>query len=159
MEDAVRDGLRTVAEFVPKLALFLVILILGIIVAKVLAKALNAILERVGFDRAVERGGVKRALAGSTMDASDIVAKLIYYTLLLFVPLVVVRINDFVTGDAVHHYFRPGESGWDGGNTMFLEPGGTNVVHHYGYVGHNKVFSATAHFKELDRVNAGPVLV
>ena len=85
MKDAVRDGLSTIAEFVPKLVLFLVILVVGIIIAKVLAKALNAVLERVGFDRAVERGGVKQALAGSKMDASDIVAKLIYYALLLFV--------------------------------------------------------------------------
>jgi Conserved TM helix len=85
MKDALRDGLSTIAEFVPKLVLFLVILIVGIIIAKVIAKALNAILERVGFDRAVERGGIRRALSSSKMDASDIVAKLIYYTLLLFV--------------------------------------------------------------------------
>ena len=85
MRDALRDGLSTIAEFVPKLALFLVVLVVGIIVAKVIAKALNAVLERAGFDRAVERGGIRRALASSKMDASDIVAKLIYYTLLLFV--------------------------------------------------------------------------
>ena len=85
MRDALRDGVSTIAEFVPKLALFLVILVIGIIVAKVIAKALNAVLERAGFDRAVERGGIKRALSSSKMDASDIVAKLIYYTLLLFV--------------------------------------------------------------------------
>ena len=85
MKDALRDALSTIAEFVPKLVLFLVILIVGILIAKVIAKALNAVLERAGFDRAVERGGIKRALAGSKMDASDIVAKLIYYTLLLFV--------------------------------------------------------------------------
>jgi hypothetical protein len=85
MRDALRDGLTTIAEFVPKLALFLVILVVGIIIAKVIAKALNALLERAGFDRAVERGGIKRALSSSKMDASDIVAKLIYYTLLLFV--------------------------------------------------------------------------
>ncbi len=85
MKDALRDGLSTIAEFVPKLVLFLVVLVVGVIIAKVIAKALNAILERVGFDRAVERGGIKRALSSSKMDASDIVAKLIYYTLLLFV--------------------------------------------------------------------------
>ena len=85
MEDAIDDGLSSIAEFVPKLVLFLVILVVGIIIAKLLAKALNAILERVGFDRAVERGGVRTALAQSKMDASDIVAKLIYYTLVLFV--------------------------------------------------------------------------
>ncbi len=44
-------------------------------------------MERVGFDRAVERGGVKKALEKSTYDASDIVAKLIYYALFLFVRL------------------------------------------------------------------------
>ena len=76
MRDALRDGLSTIAEFVPKLALFLVILVIGIIIAKLIAKALNALLERVGFDRAVERGGIKSALSNSKMDASDIVAKL-----------------------------------------------------------------------------------
>lgn len=85
MRDALRDGLSTIAEFVPKLVLFLVILIVGIIIAKVIAKALNALLEKAGFDRAVERGGIKQALSKSKMDASDIVAKLIYYALLLFV--------------------------------------------------------------------------
>ena len=85
MEDALRDGLTTIAEFVPKLVLFLIILVVGIIVAKAIGKALNALLEKVGFDRAVERGGVKKALQNSKMDASDVVAKLIYYTLMLFV--------------------------------------------------------------------------
>ncbi|WP_426242547.1 mechanosensitive ion channel family protein [Nocardioides sp. LHG3406-4] len=85
LEDGLSDGLSTIAEFVPKLVLFLIILIVGIIVAKLIGKALSALLERVGFDRAVERGGVKRALENSKMDASDIIAKLVYYTLMLFV--------------------------------------------------------------------------
>ena len=85
LQDGLRDGISTVSEFLPKLFLFLIILIVGLLVAKGIAKALNAVLERVGFDRAVERGGVKRAMANSKMDASDVVAKLIYYTLMLFV--------------------------------------------------------------------------
>jgi len=85
MQDALRSGLSTVATFVPMLLLFLVILIVGVFIAKAVAKALSAILERVGFDRAVERGGVKKALANSKYDASDVVAKIIYYALLLFV--------------------------------------------------------------------------
>lgn len=84
MEDALRDGLATVATFVPRLVLFLVILIIGFIVAKVLAKALNAILERVGFDRAIERGGIAKAMEKSKYDASDILAKIVYYAVLLF---------------------------------------------------------------------------
>ena len=85
LENGLRDGISTIAEFLPKLVLFLVILIVGLIVAKAISKALSALLEKVGFDRAVERGGVKKALANSKMDASDIVAKLVYYTLTLFV--------------------------------------------------------------------------
>ncbi len=85
MDDALQQTWNTVATFVPKLVAFLLILIIGWIIARVLAKAINAILERVGFDRAVERGGVKQALARSKYDASDIVAKLVYYALVLFV--------------------------------------------------------------------------
>lgn len=85
MRDAFDSGLLVVADFVPKLAAFLLILIIGLIVAKVLAKIIDKVLERVGFDRAVERGGVKKALAKSKYDASDLVAKLVYYTLVLFV--------------------------------------------------------------------------
>jgi hypothetical protein len=85
IQNALQDGFSTIAEFVPKLVLFLLILVIGLFIAKVLAKALNSILERLGFDRAVERGGVKKALDRSKYDASDIVAKLIYYTLMLFV--------------------------------------------------------------------------
>jgi hypothetical protein len=85
MDDALQQAWNTVATFVPKLVAFLVILLVGWIIAKVLAKAINAVLERVGFDRAVERGGVKKALERSKYDASDVVAKLVYYALVLFV--------------------------------------------------------------------------
>ena len=85
MDDALQQMWNTVATFVPKLVAFLIILIVGWIIAKLLAKAVNAVLERVGFDRAVERGGVRKALAKSKYDPSDVVAKLVYYALLLFV--------------------------------------------------------------------------
>ena len=84
MEDALKDALATVATFVPRLLLFFVILIIGFIVAKVLAKAVNAILERVGFDRAIERGGIAKAMEKSKYDPSDILAKIVYYAVLLF---------------------------------------------------------------------------
>lgn len=85
MKDALTSGLTTVANFVPKLLIFLLVLIIGIIVAKAIGKALSALLTKVGFDHAVERGGIKKALENSKLDASDFVGKLIYYTLLLFV--------------------------------------------------------------------------
>jgi mechanosensitive ion channel-like protein len=55
------------------------------LIAKLIAKAANAILERVGFDRAVERGGIKRALERTKYDASDILGKVIFYALFLIV--------------------------------------------------------------------------
>jgi hypothetical protein len=74
-----------VATFVPKLAAALLILVIGWFLAKAVASILNKVLERVGFDRAVERGGLRQALARSKYDPSDILAKLVYWTIMLFV--------------------------------------------------------------------------
>ncbi len=81
----VEDALADVVAFVPRLLAFLVILVLGYFVAKAVAKVADAALERVGFDRAVERGGIKQALSRSRYDASDILAKVIFYALFLLV--------------------------------------------------------------------------
>ena len=47
--------------------------------AKLIAKVIDKILERVGFDRAVERGGIRRALEQSKYDASTIISKIVFY--------------------------------------------------------------------------------
>jgi hypothetical protein len=82
--DGVGDMLRSVLLFLPKALAFLVILLVGWLIAKAVRKLVDKVLERVGFDRLVERGGVKTALQRSKYDASDIVAKLVYYAILLF---------------------------------------------------------------------------
>jgi Conserved TM helix len=74
-----------VATFIPKFVVFLIIVIVGWLIAKLITKAISAVLTRVGFDKAVERGGIKRALESSKYDASDILAKIVYYALMLFV--------------------------------------------------------------------------
>lgn len=84
VSDAGGDALRSVMLFLPKAVAFLAILVAGWLIAKAALKIVEKVLERVGFDRAVERGGVRRALSRSRYDASDIVAKLVYYALLLF---------------------------------------------------------------------------
>src|SRR5215211_6560727 len=61
----ISDAWSNVIAFVPKLAAALVIILVGYLLAKVIAGVLNKVLERVGFDRAVERGGIKQALARS----------------------------------------------------------------------------------------------
>ncbi len=85
MSDSLKAGLTSALLFVPKLLAFLAILIIGILIAKAISKAVGKILERVGFDKVVERGGIKKALAKSEYDAADIVGKIIYYALVLFV--------------------------------------------------------------------------
>jgi hypothetical protein len=80
LSDMVRDFLL----FLPKALLFLLILLIGYLVARVVRNLVDKVLERVGFDKWVERGGIRAALARSKYDASDIVAKLVYYAILLF---------------------------------------------------------------------------
>ncbi|HYH30026.1 MAG TPA: hypothetical protein VD903_06540 [Pseudonocardia sp.] len=80
---ALGDAMRTVAVFVPQLLLFLVILLIGWLIAKGLRKLTDTVLERLHFDRAVERGGIGRALAQSKYDASDLIAMVVYYAVLL----------------------------------------------------------------------------
>ena len=79
----VNDAWAAVVTIVPRLLAFLVILLIGIVVAILLEKLVNAILERVGFDRLVERGGVGRAMERTKYDASDIVAKIVYWAIIL----------------------------------------------------------------------------
>jgi hypothetical protein len=81
----VTNAWSNVAAFVPKFAVFLLILIVGYLIAKAIAKILAKVLTRVGFDRLVERGGIKRVLDRSSYDASCILAKIVYYAIMLFV--------------------------------------------------------------------------
>jgi hypothetical protein len=81
----VEDAWTSIANFIPKFLGFLVILVVGYFIAKAIGKIVDAALERVGFDRAVERGGIKQALATSKYDASTIVSKVVFWTLFLFV--------------------------------------------------------------------------
>jgi Conserved TM helix len=84
-EGGITNAWSSVAAFAPKLVAALVILLVGYFVAKAISSILNKVLERVGFDRVVERGGVRQALARSKYDASDILAKLVFWTVMLFV--------------------------------------------------------------------------
>ena len=81
----IEDAWARVASFTPKFLGFLAVLVIGYLVVKAIAKVFDSLLERVGFDRAVERGGIKRALADSKYDASSILSKLVFYTLFLLV--------------------------------------------------------------------------
>lgn len=85
IEQGVGSAITMVITFIPRLLAFLAVLLIGYLVAKAIMKAVDAILERVGFDRLVERGGIKRALARSRYDASGLLSKLVFYIIMLFV--------------------------------------------------------------------------
>ncbi|KIA65784.1 hypothetical protein V7968_01320 [Nocardia vulneris] len=82
-QQGLSDAWSSVATFVPKLAGFLVILLIGWIVAKIVSTIVDKVLDRVGFDRLVERGGLRQMMSRSRYDASDLLAKLAYYAILL----------------------------------------------------------------------------
>lgn len=82
--DAVTDMWRSVLLFIPRAIAFIAILVIGWIVARSVIKIVDKVLERVGFDRLIERGGIGRALERTRYDASDILARLAYYSVLLF---------------------------------------------------------------------------
>ncbi|HZJ51421.1 MAG TPA: hypothetical protein VFF07_11420 [Actinomycetota bacterium] len=79
------DAFSSFATFLPKLVGFLLILIIGYFIAKAVSKIVGKVLEKVGFDTAVEKGGVGKALEKSKYDASDILGKIVFYALFLFV--------------------------------------------------------------------------
>jgi len=80
-----QQGWAVFMNFLPRLLLAAIILIVGYFLARLIARGVDVALDRVRFDRAVERGGIKRALDRTNLDASDIVAKIVFYALMLFV--------------------------------------------------------------------------
>lgn len=78
-----QDLVTTVFHSIPKILIFLLILVVGWIVAKVLARVVDMILRRIKFDHFVERGVIGQALARSNTDATSLIAKIVYYAILL----------------------------------------------------------------------------
>jgi Conserved TM helix len=83
IEQGLTEAWESIAVFVPKLLGFLAILIIGYLVAKLLQRLTNSLLERVGFDGWVERGALSDALAKSRFDASDILATIVFWAVML----------------------------------------------------------------------------
>jgi len=85
IQGGLSEAWQRIAVFVPKLVGFLVILIIGYFIAKLIAKIVDSVLERVGFDRWVQRGALATALERSKFDASDIMATIVFWTIFLIV--------------------------------------------------------------------------
>lgn len=77
------DAWSKVAQFVPKLIGFLVVLAIGWFVSKMIARILDRVLRKVGSEKLAERAGASRMLANSKYDMTGIVCKVVYFALLL----------------------------------------------------------------------------
>ncbi len=82
---SLEDGLSSFFSILPQVLTFLLILVIGYFIAKAISKVIAKVLEKVGFDKAVEKGGVKKAMEKSQYDPSDLLGKLAFYTIMLFV--------------------------------------------------------------------------
>lgn len=74
---------RSVASFGLNLAGFIAILVVGYFVAKIVERIVDKVLDRLHFDRAVERGGIKRAMANSPYDPSQLMGRIAFYAIML----------------------------------------------------------------------------
>jgi Conserved TM helix len=75
--------MNTVFNAIPKILLFLAILVIGWLVARVLMQAVATLLRKLKFDNFAQRGVVGQALGKSNYDASGLIAKIVYYMVLL----------------------------------------------------------------------------
>ncbi|WP_084145562.1 mechanosensitive ion channel family protein [Amycolatopsis jejuensis] len=87
MGEQLKDGLgqawNLVATFVPKLVGFLIILLIGWLIAKAVSKGLGLVLGKLGFARMVEKTGLTGMVKGANLDATTVLVKLVYYFILL----------------------------------------------------------------------------
>jgi hypothetical protein len=82
-EQGIEEAWSNIATFVPKLLGFLVILLIGYFIAKVLARVADSLLERIGFDGWVERGTLGEAFQRSKFDPSDMVGMVVFWGVFL----------------------------------------------------------------------------
>ncbi|GAA2053664.1 hypothetical protein GCM10009839_71970 [Catenulispora yoronensis] len=81
----ISNAWSSVVDIIPKLLAFAVIMVVGWLVCKAIAKALDAVLRRIGVERMAEKAGASRYLANSKWDTTAILTKVVYYGLLLVV--------------------------------------------------------------------------
>lgn len=93
------DAWSAMVSAAPLVAGFLVILIVGWIVAYFVGKIIGRALARLGLDRAIERSPVGDYFQRSRYGASELIGKIVYYTLLLVA--LTMSFNVFGTGNPV----------------------------------------------------------
>jgi hypothetical protein len=87
LREQLNQGITEIGEFFPRLAAAIGILMVGFLLAKMVERGTDAALHKIGFDRWMREGGVTEALerAGTTLDPSTVIAKLVFWTVMLLV--------------------------------------------------------------------------
>jgi hypothetical protein len=85
LQKGIEDAWNSIAVLVPKLLGFLLILVIGYVVAKALARLTDTVLERVGFDGWVERGSLREMFERSRFDPSGLLGMLVFWAVFLIV--------------------------------------------------------------------------
>ena len=83
--NALSNAVNLILTFIPRVIGFLVILIVGLIIATVVSKALTFLLRKVGFDRMANRIGLNRfeQRMGVSLDPAGVLGKIVYWFLVL----------------------------------------------------------------------------
>lgn len=83
--NALTNAVNLILTFIPRLIGFLIILIVGLIIAALLARAVTFLLRKVGFDRVSNRIGLTRfeQRMGLQMDTAGILGRIVYWFILL----------------------------------------------------------------------------
>src|SRR6266516_979736 len=83
--NALSNAVNLILTFIPRFIVFLVILIVGWIIAALLERAVTFLLRKVGFDRMSNRIGLTRfeQRMGVTLDSAGILGKIVFWFILL----------------------------------------------------------------------------
>lgn len=89
LEQRLEEGIAHIFAFVPQILAALGILLAGVAIAKMIEAGTESAMRRIGLDRWMRDGGVTEALAraGTTLDPSSVVAKLVFWTVMVLVIL------------------------------------------------------------------------
>ena len=83
--NALNDAVKLILTFIPRLVGFIVILVVGLILAALVERALTFILRKVGFDRMANRIGLTRLeqRMNVRLDPAGVLGKIVYWFILL----------------------------------------------------------------------------
>jgi hypothetical protein len=83
--DKLRNGFEGFFDFIPNLVACLAVLVIGYIVARLVAAAIARLLDRAGLDRTLTRGQGGRYLAKATESPSRLLSRIAFWVIMLAV--------------------------------------------------------------------------